>query len=217
MRGVGEMAGWVARTSDALGGRPNTDRVRRWYPDDRQRALASGPLRSIEAGQGEPARARMAALLAESAEAGKAEARDRLYGAVVAALVPDEARILSVLAKGAPFPVLDVAERTRFGGVGRVVLRNVSTVGKVAGVTLDDRTPVYLTRLMGLGLAELADGQRSLSTQYEILTADDTVVQVVCALRRPMFVRQVIRISRFGTQLWQECDPTGAGRTQGHS
>jgi hypothetical protein len=151
----------------------------------------------------------MARLLAESAELKRDDARDRLYEAILASLVPDEARILSTLAQGGVFPLIDVAERTLFGGVGRIVLRNASTVGKAAGVTLDDHVPVYVTRLVDLNVAEVLREDPTLDTQYEVLVADEAVVEVVNTVRRPTFVRRTLRISRFGLRLWQACDPAG--------
>jgi hypothetical protein len=71
--------------------------------------------------------------------------------------------------------VIDVAERTNLGGAGRIVLRNTSTVGKSAGVSLIDQGPSHLTRLIGLGLVEIGEEAPSLETQYEILSTDQRV------------------------------------------
>ena len=88
-------------------------------------------------------------------------------------------------------------------------MRNASTVGKAAGVTLDDHVPVYVTRLVDLNVAEVLREDPTLDTQYEVLVADEAVVEVVNTVRRPTFVRRTLRISRFGLRLWQACDPAG--------
>jgi hypothetical protein len=203
VHGVGRIAGWAARTGYELSKRlPGAS-------DDEPPRLEPVPVRAKSARGDDPLRTRMARLLAESAELKRDDARDRLYEAILASLVPDEARILSTLAQGGVFPLIDVAERTLFGGVGRIVLRNASTVGKAAGVTLDDHVPVYVTRLVDLNVAEVLREDPTLDTQYEVLVADEAVVEVVNTVRRPTFVRRTLRISRFGLRLWQACDPAG--------
>lgn len=196
------MAGWAARTGYELvtliPGVETSDPRPRSQP-----ALLAGDAEATS----HPLRTRMAALLAESAELGRDEARRRLYDAVVRSLVPDEARVLQLLAHGERYPTTDVVESTFLGGGDRVVVRNASTVGRAAGVTLTDAVPVYVTRLVAFGLAELGPEDRTLSTQYEVLVADETVVAAARTLRRPRFVRGTVRISRFGTSLWQACSP----------
>ncbi len=201
--GVGRVAGWAARTGYELSKRlPGAS-------DDGPPRLEPEPARTVVVRGSDPLRARMGRLLAESAELGRHDARNRLYDTILASLVPDEARILATLARDGAFPAVDVAERTLLGGVGRVVLRNASTVGKTAGVTLADHVPVYVTRLVDLGLAEMLREDPALSTQYEVLVADDAVVEAVSTVHRPTFVRKALRISRFGARLWQACDPAG--------
>ncbi|EHR63406.1 Abi-alpha family protein [Saccharomonospora cyanea] len=161
------------------------------------------------AGGPDPLRTRMAGLLAESAELSRDDATFRLYETILRSLVPDEARLLAALADGTPFPALDVAERTLLGGTGRIVLRNASTVGRSAGVTLADHVPVYVTRLVELGLADLGPEDSAFDTQYEVLVADEVVVEAARTARRPTFVRHTVRLSPFGTRLWRACDPAG--------
>lgn len=161
-------------------------------------------------GQVEPLRAAMGELLNQSIGFGKERAREYLYAVILRQLTPDEARILSALSDGAPFPALDVVERTGLGGAGRVVLRNASTVGKSAGVSLLDHVPSYLTRLIGLGLVDLGEEAPALDTQYEILMTDETVRAAEDSVKRARFVRRTVHISRLGNHFWRACDPSGA-------
>ncbi|RZQ61878.1 Abi-alpha family protein [Amycolatopsis suaedae] len=165
----------------------------------------------VPAGQGaaEPLRAAMAELLNRSIGLAADRAREYLYAIILRQLTPDEARILAALADGAPYPVLDVTERTNLGGAGRTVLRNASTVGKAAGVTLLDQAPHYVTRLVGLGLADIEGEIGSLETQYEILMTDNVVRAAEASVKRARFVRRSLRISTLGAQFWQACDPAG--------
>ncbi|MEV5715762.1 Abi-alpha family protein [Amycolatopsis mediterranei] len=157
---------------------------------------------------GEPLRAAMAELLNHSVGFGRERAREYFYAIILRQLTPDEARILSALSDGSPFPAVDVVERTGLGGHGRVVLRNASTVGKAAGVSLPDQVPGYVTRLIGLGLVDLDEEVPSLETQYEILMTDETVREAEKHVRRAKFVRRTIHVSRLGAQFWQACDPS---------
>nr|WP_232376355.1 Abi-alpha family protein [Amycolatopsis aidingensis] len=159
--------------------------------------------------QPEPLRAAMAELLNRSLGFGRQRAREYLYAVILRQLTPDEARILAALADGAPFPVIDVAERTNLGGTGRIVLRNASTVGKAAGVSLTDHVPAYLTRLTGLGLTDIGAEEPDLETQYEILMTDEVVRTAEQSVRRARFLRHTVRLSTLGSSFWRACDPAG--------
>ncbi|WP_255375379.1 Abi-alpha family protein [Saccharomonospora sp. CUA-673] len=119
----------------------------------------------------DPLRAGMAALLNRSTLMNRDAARDYLYASMLRQLTPDEARIISTLSDGTDYPVVDIAEKR----TGRVLLRNASTVGKTAGVSATEYVPVYVTRLIGFGLAELEAEKTEMTTQYEILMTDETV------------------------------------------
>ncbi|PRX50335.1 uncharacterized protein DUF4393 [Prauserella shujinwangii] len=169
---------------------------------------AEGVLAVTPRGRPEPLRSAMAELLNRSVEFDRAQARDYLYALILRQLTPDEARIVSALADGAPFPLLHVAERTSLGGAGRIVLRNASTVGKVAGVSLPDHVPAYVTRLLALGLADADEELPALDTQYEILMTDEVVRAAEQLVRRPKHIRATVRVSPLGVGFWQACDPT---------
>lgn len=155
----------------------------------------------------EPLRSAMAQLLNRSTNLDRDHAREYLYAIILRQLTPDEARIMSALSDGSPFPLVDVVERQGLGS-GRVVLRNASTVGKAAGVTLFDHVPAYVSRLVGLGLADVDDEVPALATQYEILLTDESVRAAEELVKRARFVRHALRISPLGHAFWQACDPT---------
>uniref|UniRef100_UPI00036113B0 Abi-alpha family protein n=1 Tax=Saccharomonospora saliphila TaxID=369829 RepID=UPI00036113B0 len=153
-------------------------------------------------------RAEMADLLALSADEDRA--REHLYGLLLHRLAPDEARILAVLADGTPFAVLDVHERSPLRRTGRVLLRNASTVGHAAGVSLPGHVPGYVTRLAALGLVEIDGEDPALDTQYEVLLTDETVVEALAGRTRAGFDRRTLRLSALGRRFWAACDPHGA-------
>lgn len=164
-------------------------------------------------GELEPLRAAMAELLNRSIGYTESEALEYLYAVVLRQLTPDEARMVSALSDGSPFPVVHVAERSGVSGTGNTVLRNMSSLGKAAGVTLPELVPHYVTRLCSLDLAELTDESPALQTQYEILLAEEEVRTALEATKRPKVTRNTIRLSRFGSRFWQACDPTGCPNT----
>ncbi len=130
-----------------------------------------------------------------------------LHRALLAAIVPDEARILAALSDGSIYPVVHVAEPST--GTGAVmVLENASTVGRIAGVSLKDHTPLYLTRLERLGLVVIGpEGPNSMDSDYEMLLADDAVNLAQAKARRGIRPARVIKrtlgISALGRQLWE--------------
>jgi len=150
---------------------------------------------------GERLRTAMRELLEDSADLDREQAQEDLYGAVLRQLTADEARILAVLAAGPVFPVVDVVTRDR------TLLRNASTVGDAAGVTLRDEVPSYLTRLAAFGLVEVEGEHAELGTQYEVLVTDDRVRAAQSCAKRAKLLRRSVRISQFGARFWAACDP----------
>ncbi|TNC28271.1 DUF4393 domain-containing protein [Amycolatopsis alkalitolerans] len=223
---AGRLAGWAARTGISAGRRlPGVENAteglrlveRQVLSTLRRRldriddpyvvALTAASTESNGSGQlvvmAEPLRAAMRELLDRSATFDRDRAREYLYATVLRDLTPDEARILAVLAGGEAYPAVDVVARG-----DRILLRNASTVGKAAGVTLPDEVPSYLTRLAGFGLVDITAEDAALSSQYEILTTDELVRAVRAAAKRAKLVRHAVRLSRFGTRFWAACDPS---------
>ena len=155
----------------------------------------------------EPLRAAMAELLNHSIGFGADRAREYLYAVILRQLTPDEARILAAFSDGSAFPSVDIAERSAFGATGRVVLRNASTIGKTAGVSLLEAVPTYLTRLIGLGLVDVDEEVPAMETQYEILLTDATVRAAEEAAKRPRVIRRTVHLSALGAEFWKACDP----------
>ncbi|WP_206050686.1 hypothetical protein [Nocardioides speluncae] len=150
-----------------------------------------------------PMRSAMAGVLERSRAQTPEEARVELYAAVLELLTPDEARIVAALGSGAGFPLIDVVER------GRTRLRNASTVGQAAGVTLEEEVPTYVTRLIGFGLAERDDESTDLGEQYDALLTTPLVREALISAKRSKPVRRTLRATGLGRAFWQACDPQG--------
>src|SRR4051812_1532364 len=96
------------------------------------------------------------------ARAGTQDARTALeewLAKAVALLVPDEARILQLLAahdeEDPGTALVHIHCLTGTGIAGEAVLENATLVGREAGVAVPDLTPWYLTRLLQLDLVEI--------------------------------------------------------------
>jgi hypothetical protein len=133
------------------------------------------------------------------------KSRDALYLDLLQALVPDEARILAALSDGSAYPVIHVGEPGAGGAT--YTLKNASTVGRAAGVSLPRHTPLYLTRMLGLGLVRLGPEMSSLYDEYEMLLTDSVVNIALATARRGVrsarVVRRTVRISDLGQELWE--------------
>lgn len=132
--------------------------------------------------------------------------RDALYLDLLHALVPDEARILAALSDGSAYPVIHVAEPGA-GGNASYALKNASTVGRSAGVSLPRHTSLYLTRMLGLGLIRLGPEASSMYDEYEMLLTDSVVNIALATARRGVrsarVIRRTVRISDLGQELWE--------------
>lgn len=146
------------------------------------------------------------ALLDRSMYTSPDKSRDALYLDLLNALVPDEARILAALSDGSAYPVIHIAEPGA-GGTPVFALKNASTIGRSAGVSLPRYTPLYLTRMLRLGLVRLGPEASSMNDEYEMLLTDSAVNIAVATARRGVraarVVRRTVRISDLGQELWE--------------
>lgn len=146
-------------------------------------------------------RSRLDELLEHAVNDSTAQSRDQLHAAIVRALVPDEARILSALAGGRRFALLHVAEPS-----GRIVLENASSVGRAAGVALVDRVPLYVTRLRNMDLVVEGPEDLALKDDYPVILTEAPVQEARrrAAGRRPAkILRRTLAISPLGREIWR--------------
>lgn len=135
------------------------------------------------------------------------ESRTALYLGLLNDLLPDEARILAALSDGSAYPVIDVAEPL-LGTSTAFVLTNASTVGRAAGVSLPQHTPLYVGRLVLAGLATIGpEGSNSTHDDYEMLLTDAAVNAALAKARRGVLsarvMRRTVRITELGHELWE--------------
>lgn len=149
----------------------------------------------------------MAELLSRAQDQTREQAQDALLVATLKLLTPDEARMLAALSDGSVFPVIHVLQAPLIG-VSQMVLENASGLGRAAGVSLLEHTPIYLTRLKLLGLVDIGPEDSSLQTKYEMLMTDAGVqeAQKLIEVQRrssAKIQRRSVQISALGKQLWE--------------
>ncbi|HJQ05443.1 MAG TPA: hypothetical protein VJ872_08365 [Nocardioides sp.] len=127
------------------------------------------------------------------------DAEDTLATAILLQLVPDEARMLTALARSGWTPAVDVTPR---GGRAEGTLVGASLLGRQAGVALLEHTPAYLSRLRGHGLVRATDEREGHEQEYEILLAEPAVLRAVKAGkhagRGPVVRRYGVELSPLG-------------------
>ncbi len=166
------------------------------------------PAVTAEDGDGQPAPPSqvLRELLDRSMYSSPDKSRDALYLDLLGSLVPDEARILAALSDGSAYPVIHVAEPGA-GGATVYALKNASTVGRSAGVSLPRYTPLYLTRMLRLGLVRIGPEATSMYDEYEMLLTDSVVNIALATARRGVrsarVVRRTVRMSDLGQELWE--------------
>lgn len=136
------------------------------------------------------------------------EQREQTLAALVAQVVPDEARMLVVLGTGEPAAVLHVVAPALPGSPGHVILGNVSNLGRRAGIPRQDQIANHIARLTNLGLVEEGDELAQLSTDYEILLAGRAVRAARQAPSRrlaPRIRRGSLRLTPLGRELVNSC------------
>lgn len=150
----------------------------------------------------------MSALLRRGVSQSAEQGRRDLHLCLLGSLLPDEAQILATLSGGAPVAVVHVEQRV-LTGRGRRVLDNATIIGNLAPLAVPRLAPVYVARLLELGLVELGPEDPSLSSDYEILSARaDVRAALSTGKDGPLPVRAVratLRMSGLGAELWDAC------------
>jgi hypothetical protein len=151
----------------------------------------------------------MERMLRRSMDQTRSQSRRSLFSRMFNELVPDEARIVSAVADGSTYPLIEIAIAQR-GGAPQTVLKNASSVGRAAGVADPALVPAYVSHLIGLGLAEMGPEDTGLDDEYQILLTDGIVQRAhreaaAGGRRAPRIIRATLRISPLGREFWAAC------------
>ena len=158
---------------------------------------------------------RMAGLFAAAKENSAAEARELMYMQVLDQMVPEQARILAILAQDVPTVMCHVDVGPPVGPVSRRVLSWATSAGKDAGIVLRDDVPRLVAHLVTLGVVEEGPEIKNVKAQYEMLETEDCVRDTILKIKNnermwPRVQRRSLVLTKFGADLWREAAPGGS-------
>jgi hypothetical protein len=169
------------------------------------------PARPLPAASQEPPRdslgAKMRGLLDRALDQNTNSSQAELYHHILDQLVADEARIIGALSDGSASPMVNVYDWTRRRTPGRAVLENAALVGRTANVALPEMVPAYVSHLLSLGLVEIGQEDPELKDDYEVLTAETSVLRAIKDASRGPLAAKVdkltLTLSSLGHALWK--------------
>lgn len=136
------------------------------------------------------------------------------FARIVDSLSPDEARIIVLLCREGPRPIVAVRAAPLIGRGAQTVLENVSLVGEQAGCHRPERTPAYIDNLCRLGVTERHDEELVGNEDYEVLASRREVTEAEDEIQeernqRASVDRGQLRLTRLGQLLCEVCLPDG--------
>lgn len=177
--------------------------------DDRVKRLAPGS--AVEVGQrvrtDELLRAQGTELLRHAADVHFDGEAHPAYGRILTEIVPDEGRILRMLAVEGPQPSVDVRAGNLIGVGSQLVAPGLNMIGAQAGLRHRDRVPAYLQNLFRLGLVAFSDAPVENPIAYQVLEAQPDVMAAIKETTRAKTVQRSIALTAFGEDFCRVCLP----------
>lgn len=173
---------------------------------------ASGPAPGPAPIPAQPAGVRLQALLDQAEAQDAAAGRAAWLAEAVGHLVPDEARILSVLGEqGELSPglaLLHIYCVTATGLAGEPLLENLAYLGPETALALPQLMPCYVCRLLSLDLVEIGGEDPRHTDDYPALLAHPHVLSATTQARdqgmTPRVMRHSLHLSALGRELWSQ-------------
>jgi hypothetical protein len=193
-----DLRGAAAAISDALGGDHDTSVVHTVtglaHPEGHHLAEPVNPLHAAAQ-----------ELLRQSRDVWTEDRGHPAYARIIEELAPDEARILVLLVREGPQPMVDV----RTGGLlslltSTLVAGGLTMIGAHAGCRYVDRVPSYLNNLQRLGLVWFPYDPLRDPSEYPVLEAQPDVVAACASVRRCRLVRRSTHLTPFGTDFCRD-------------
>ena len=163
-------------------------------------------------------------LLQRSIDQTRDQAEEDLYALMLSELVPDEARILSLLSSGEPQALMHIGVGSPFGTPGRLIAENFCSVGRPAQVKLQECVPLYVAHLLALNLVDEGPEVQALESRYQIIEGERDFRAAMAQARSQTrlsvrMVRRTLVISKLGRRLWATCTEgqQAAGESAGFS
>jgi hypothetical protein len=158
-----------------------------------------------------PLRERGHALLARSAAIRDEPEVHPAFAAVLDQLVPDEARLLRLLATDGPQPVVDVFAAGPLGIGTREVARGISMIGGNAGCLHSELVELYIDNLERLGLVRHATDPLPDDGAYDVLQAQPAVAaaeeEAASGPTRARVEKGALKLTGFGRRFCEVCLP----------
>jgi hypothetical protein len=186
--------------------------------DDRVKQLAPGPggRRGTRADQA--LRAQGIELLRQAADVNFDDEPHPAYARILSELVPDEARILRLLAISGPQPSVDVRASNLIGAGSQLIAPGLNMIGAQAGLRHRDRAAAYLNNLFRLGLTSFSEEPLAEPIAYQVLEAQPDVMKAIKDTSRAKTVQRSVRLTPFGEDFsrvalpLQDAEPSQNGR-----
>lgn len=174
--------------------------------------MGEAPASETELGSLDAAKLKFAGLLHSARYNSTQQARELLYLQVLEQMVPEQVRMLAVIADSRPTVMCHVDAGPPVGPTSRRVLAFATSAGKDAGVTLRDHVPRLIQHMASLGLVEEDSEIKGIKAQYELLETEDTVraalKRIKDELRQwPRIQRRSLRLTPFGVEFWRDLSP----------
>ncbi|KQY57046.1 MULTISPECIES: Abi-alpha family protein [unclassified Nocardioides] len=187
----------IQQVAASLGG--TSDRRAVELHNGRDRDVESTDLRSSLREQG-------AKLLERSRDVWSNDTGHPAYARILTELAPDEGRILMLLLRSGPQPMVDVRTGGAVGMVSSTLIApGLNMIGPRAGTRYVDQVPSYLNNLFRLGLVWFSKEQLKDPLDYQVVEAQPDVLAAMHSVRSAKLVRRSIHLTPFGEDFCRTC------------
>jgi hypothetical protein len=162
--------------------------------DDRVQQLAPGPGARGE----ETLRAQGRELLRQAADVNFDQEAHPAYARILSELVPDEGRILRLLAISGPQASVDVRASNLIGVGSQLIAPGLNMIGAQGGLRHRDRVAAYLNNLFRLGLVSFSEEPLEDPIAYQVLEAQPEVMKAIKETTRAKTVQRSVRLTPLG-------------------
>jgi hypothetical protein len=200
-------SGLRAYAREFLGVTDLDDRVARLGPAPGEE-LASWPRRVDTS---ELLRAQGTELLRQAADVHFDGEAHPAYGRILTEIVPDEGRMLRLLATEGPQPLVDVRAGNLIGPGSQLIARGLNMLGAQAGLRHRDRVAAYLGNLFRLGLIAFSEAPVKDPIAYQVLEAQPEVLSFIKRTTRARTAHRSVELTAFGVDFCRVCLPLDAG------
>ncbi len=175
--------------------------------DDRVHQLAPGLGSRPDGRADEALREQGRELLRQAADVNFDQEAHPAYARILSELVPDEGRILRLLAVSGPQPSVDVRASNLIGVGSQLIAPGLNMIGAQGGLRHRDRVAAYLGNLFRLGLMSFSEEPLEDPIAYQVLEAQPEVMKAIKDTTRAKTVQRSVRLTPFGEDFCRVCLP----------